>query len=48
VYVAVAGPNGASVRELKLDGNRAEIRTESVTSALLLLADCVRDAPAPS
>lgn len=44
VYVAVAGPAGATVRELKLDGNREAIRTESVTSALNLLADCLRDA----
>jgi nicotinamide-nucleotide amidase len=48
VYVAVAGPGGETVRELKLDGNRAAIRTESVTSALLLLADCLQGAPAPS
>lgn len=45
VYVAVAGPFGATVRELKLDGNRAAIRTESVTSALELLADCLREPP---
>ena len=48
VYVAVAGPDGATVRELKLDGNRDAIRTESVTSALLLLADCLQEAPARS
>ncbi|MEU8813952.1 CinA family protein [Actinoplanes sp. NPDC048796] len=48
VYVACAGPWGETVRELKLDGNRAAIRTESVTSALLLLADCLREAPARS
>ena len=46
VYVAVAGPSGAQVRELRLDGDRAAIRTESVTRALLLLADCLKDAPA--
>ncbi|GAB2623911.1 competence protein [Paractinoplanes abujensis] len=46
VYVAVAGPAGAQVRELNLDGDRAAIRTESVTRALLLLADCLKDAPA--
>ena len=46
VYVAVAGPSGATVRELKLAGNRAAIRTESVTRALLLLAECLQDAPA--
>ncbi|MEV4351428.1 CinA family protein [Actinoplanes sp. NPDC049596] len=48
VYVAVAGPDGATVRELKLEGNRAAIRTESVTSALQLLADCLQEASAPS
>ncbi|MBM2617700.1 CinA family protein [Actinoplanes sp. LDG1-06] len=41
VYVAVAGPAGTEVRELKLEGNRAAIRTESVTRALQLLADCL-------
>jgi nicotinamide-nucleotide amidase len=41
VYVAVAGPSGSTVRELKLDGNRAAIRSESVTSVLHLLADCL-------
>ena len=43
VFVAVDGPSGPAVRELKLDGNRTEIRTESVTSALELLTDCLRD-----
>jgi nicotinamide-nucleotide amidase len=45
VYVAVAGPFGSTVRELKLAGNRAAIRTESVTSVLHLFADCLTDAP---
>ena len=45
VYVAVAGPAGETVRELKLDGNRDAVRTESVTRALLLLADCVQETP---
>ncbi|HEY0002394.1 MAG TPA: CinA family protein [Actinoplanes sp.] len=48
VFVAVAGPFGATVRELKLAGNRAVIRTESVTSALWLLTDCLQEAPAPA
>ncbi len=47
VYVAVAGPAGPVVRELKLAGNRAAIRTESVTSALQLLADCLQG-PVPA
>ena len=46
VYVAVAGPSGAEVRELRLDGNREAIRTESVTRALLLLSDCLQESPA--
>ena len=46
VFVAVAGPSGATVRELKLDGNRAVIRTESVTGVLRLLAEQLRTAPA--
>ena len=46
VYVAVAGPTGVEVRELHLTGNRAAIRTESVTAVLQLLADALRAAPA--
>jgi nicotinamide-nucleotide amidase len=48
VYVAVAGPGGATVRELKLEGNRADIRSESVTSVLRLLADRLDEASRPS
>jgi len=48
VFVAVAGPSGTAVRELKLAGNRAAIRIESVTAVLRLLADALADAPAPS
>jgi nicotinamide-nucleotide amidase len=46
VYVSVAGPSGAVVRELKLGGSRAEIRSESVTSVLRLLANRLDEAPA--
>jgi nicotinamide-nucleotide amidase len=46
VYVAITGPGGTRVRELKLEGNRDAIRTESVTRALLLLADCLQEASA--
>ncbi|WP_436527078.1 CinA family protein [Actinoplanes sp. HUAS TT8] len=46
VYVAVAGPTGTRVDELKLTGNRAAIRTESVTAVLQLLADVLRTTPA--
>jgi len=48
VYVAVAGPAGATVRELKLEGNRAEVRSESVTSVLRLLTEQLDEASRPS
>ncbi|WP_111651602.1 CinA family protein [Actinoplanes lutulentus] len=48
VYVAVAGPGGTRVRELQLAGNRAAIRTESVTAVLQLLTDMIHAAPAPA
>jgi nicotinamide-nucleotide amidase len=35
------------VRELKLDGNRPDIRTESVTQVLRLLSASLREAPSP-
>jgi nicotinamide-nucleotide amidase len=38
VFVAVAGPGGARVRELTLSGSRGEIRAATVTAALALLA----------
>ncbi|MFI1989263.1 CinA family protein [Actinoplanes sp. NPDC020271] len=48
VYVAVAGPDGTRVEELKLGGNRAAIRTESVTAVLSLLTEVLRETPAPA
>ena len=48
VYIAVAGAAGSAVRELKLDGNRAAIRTESVTSVLRLLSDTLQEAASPA
>ena len=39
VYVAVAGPSGSAVRELRLRGSRAEIRAETVAIVLGLLID---------
>jgi nicotinamide-nucleotide amidase len=48
VYVAAAGPFGATVRELKLEGNRPVIRTESVTQVLRLLSASLREAPSPA
>lgn len=48
VFIAVAGPFGSVVRELKLDGNRAVIRTESVTAVLRLLTGELQDAPTPA
>lgn len=38
VYVAVAGPDGAAVRELNLLGSRAQVRAETVAAVLDLLA----------
>ena len=46
VYVAVAGPSGATVRELRLDGNRAAVRTQSVTAVLNLFVGELRSTPA--
>jgi nicotinamide-nucleotide amidase len=46
VYVAVAGRSGSTMRELKLDGNREAVRTESVTAVLQLLTDSLRARPA--
>jgi nicotinamide-nucleotide amidase len=42
VYVAVAGPAGSAVRELKLGGSRAEVRTDSVVEAFGLLTEALR------
>ncbi|MET8148063.1 CinA family protein [Actinoplanes sp. NPDC049668] len=42
VYVAVAGPGRAAVRELRLSGSRDDVRTETVVSVLGLLAEEVR------
>lgn len=38
VYVAVAGPGSATVKALRLSGDRGEIRTQSVLAVLALLA----------
>ena len=45
VYVAVAGPYGSVVRQLRLDGTRAAIRAGALAAALRLLADQVHAAP---
>jgi nicotinamide-nucleotide amidase len=37
VYVAVAGPTGSAVRELRLHGSRGQIRAETVETVLGLL-----------
>jgi nicotinamide-nucleotide amidase len=44
VFVAVAGPAGSTVRKLALEGDRAAIRTATVTAALQLLAARLRAA----
>jgi nicotinamide-nucleotide amidase len=48
VYVAVAGVSASAVRELKLGGNRADIRTESVTSVLRLLSVTLQEPSSPA
>jgi len=47
VYVAVAGPAGDAVRELRLTGSRAEVRIGSVTAVLNLLTDELSAASVP-
>ncbi|SCF40112.1 CinA family protein [Micromonospora mirobrigensis] len=42
VYVAVAGPDGATVRRLDLDGGRDHIRSAAVIEALRLLSEQLR------
>jgi nicotinamide-nucleotide amidase len=44
VYIAVRGPGHTAVRELKLDGNRSAVRTESVTRVLQLLSETLQEA----
>ncbi|WP_434743286.1 CinA family protein [Micromonospora sp. SH-82] len=39
VFVAVAGPDGTTVRQLDLDGGREHIRSATVIEALRLLAE---------
>ncbi len=39
VYVAVADARGATVRELRLDGDRASLRAQSVDAAIALLQE---------
>jgi nicotinamide-nucleotide amidase len=46
VYVAVDGPSGGEVLGLRLTGDRATIRTESVTRVLSLFAQRIAAAPA--
>jgi nicotinamide-nucleotide amidase len=48
VYVAVCGPDHSAVRELRLDGNRDAVRTESVTSVLRLLSETLQAASKPA
>jgi nicotinamide-nucleotide amidase len=46
VYVAVDGPGGGEVLKLGLSGDRAAVRTESVTRVLRLFAQRIAAAPA--
>jgi nicotinamide-nucleotide amidase len=45
VFVAVDGPGGGEVRGLRLTGDRAAVRTESVTRVLRLFSERLRAAP---
>lgn len=42
VYIAVAGPESTTVRELSLTGDRAAIRAQTVTAVIELLAEQLR------
>lgn len=44
VYVAVASPDGCTVRELRLAGNREQVREQSVDAALELLLETLQSA----
>jgi nicotinamide-nucleotide amidase len=46
VYVAVDGPGGGEVLKLQVAGDRAAVRTESVTRVLGLFAQRIAAAPA--
>ncbi|MEU8231776.1 CinA family protein [Actinoplanes sp. NPDC048967] len=46
VFVAAAGPGGATVQELNLPGSRQDVRVASVTSALSLLVAQLRGSTA--
>ncbi|RKR90849.1 competence/damage-inducible protein cinA [Micromonospora pisi] len=48
VYVALAGPVGGRVRELRLDGSRTQIRSNAVTGALRLLAEELQGVQPPA
>ena len=48
VYIAVCGPGHSAVRELKLDGNRDAVRTQSVTRVLQLLSETLQEASKPA
>jgi nicotinamide-nucleotide amidase len=43
VYVALAGPGGGSVRQLRLAGDRAGIRAGSVAAALDVLLSALQE-----
>jgi nicotinamide-nucleotide amidase len=48
VFVALAGPSGADVRELDLDGGRHAVRAGAVTAALRLLIEHLQRGAADS
>ena len=48
VFVAVAGPGGVRTRRCDFDGERSEIREQTVKVALDLLLEAVRAEPSPA
>ena len=48
VFLAVAGPDGVRTERLDLDGERAEIREQTVSSALALVLEAVSATPVGS
>lgn len=48
VFVGVAGPSGVRTERFDFDGERAEIREQTMRAALDLVLEAVRAAPSPS
>lgn len=48
VYVAIAGPGGGRVQELKITGDRREVRVGAVQAALAMLRDALTEDARPA